>query len=154
MELKDFLNWKLWLTAGASVLVVWGIMVLMILVLTPEAQAVSKISGISGISGHLAVDYDTISNNWIGEAYIQKELGRLIVAGRLTTYMNEFRMKDDKIPAGVPDSQRYDLELHFKVTKEVQVYLIEGCNHYFDQSSKGNRWDDESYLRLGLKYQF
>jgi hypothetical protein len=34
MELKDFKNWKLWLTAGASVIVLWGMMVLMIIALS------------------------------------------------------------------------------------------------------------------------
>jgi len=34
MELKDFKDWKLWLTAGASVICIWGMMVLMIIALS------------------------------------------------------------------------------------------------------------------------
>lgn len=106
------------------------------------------------MGGHLAMDYDTMESRWIGEIYLYQNLGRLKVGGRMRTYMGDWGIKSGAVPAGIPDSQRYDLELDLALSESISIYMIEGCNHYFAMSNNKTERDDYSYLRFGVKYSF
>ena len=56
-------------------------------------------------------------------------------------------------PAGVPESQTYDLYINYRLTEDITLMFTEGCKHYFSQSRVSARKDEE-YINIGVKYEF
>ena len=105
------------------------------------------------IGGYISLDYSTLDGRGIGEIDIHQDFNNLRIGGLLRIDLNSFAMKGGYFPAGVPESQTYDLYINYKLTKDIILTLTEGCKHYFSQSGVP-AWKDEEYINIGVKYEF
>jgi hypothetical protein len=110
---------------------------------------------VNAINGHISINYDTLDNYSNGELYIYQDLfnDRLRIAGRFKCNLVGYTLKGDLIPAGVPASQVYNLEIEYSVFKNTKIIIAEGCKHYFVQS-RYTKFDDVEYMNIGIKYEF
>jgi len=106
---------------------------------------------VSAITGYISLEYDTMSSTGQGEVYAEEQFNRLSIGGRMKTNLMGFSLKDGYFPAGVPSSQTYDLVLKYKLTDNIELSLIEGCEHYFVQSGE---YKDDEYIKIKTKYSF
>lgn len=88
-----------------------------------------------------------------GELYIYERFNDFKIGGRFQSNLMGYNMKQDIIPAGVPASQVYDLILEYNLTDNIIIKMTEGCKHYFEQS-RYTDYDDISYMKFGVKYEF
>ena len=105
------------------------------------------------IGGYISLDYSTLDGRGIGEIDIHQDFNNLCIGGLLRTDLNSFVMKGEYFPAGVPESQIYDLYINYKLTRDITLMFTEGCKHYFSQSGV-SAWEDEEYINIGVKYEF
>ena len=106
------------------------------------------------IQGYVALQYNTLDETGVGEINIYQDLNeKWRIGGRLRTDLMGFNMKGGYFPAGVPESQTYDLYIHYKLTEDITLTFTEGCKHYFSQSYIP-AWEDENYINVGVKYEF
>ena len=105
------------------------------------------------IGGYISLDYSTLDGRGIGEIDIHQDFNNLCIGGLLRTDLNSFVMKGGYFPAGVPESQTYDLYIHYRLTEDIILTFTEGCKHYFSQSYMP-AWKDEEYINIGVKYEF
>ena len=123
-----------------------------IIILTLVILLISSYS-IYAINGHVSLDYDTMSGEGRGELYLYERIGKFDIGGKVITDLMTFGLKDGYFPAGVPESQTYDLIIKYKLTDKITLKLTEGCKHYFSQSGKP-AYKDKSYIKIGGKYEF
>ena len=105
------------------------------------------------IGGHVLVEYNTVTSGGIGEVQVHKDIGRWRIGTILRTNISAFKLKEGVFPAGVPESQYFDLFVRYRTTYNFDVYLRSWCTHYFRESDVWWRWD-QSGLNLGFKYEF
>lgn len=105
------------------------------------------------MGGHVAVDYDTMNEDWVWEVEVFKDLGSFVKVGfNMATYSPEFAFKHF-IPSWVPFRLDYQVYAEVKY-KSVSLRVTDWCNHWFALSEK-DAWESDSYgLALRLKYEF
>ena len=123
-----------------------------IIILTLVILLISSYS-IYAINGHVSLDYDTMSGEGRGELYLYERIGKFDIGGKVITDLMAFRLKDGYFPAGVPESQIYDLIIKYRMTDRITFELTEGCKHFLSQSGKSAFFDEE-YIKVGAKYEF
>jgi len=104
------------------------------------------------INGHISLEYDTLNKTGQGEIYLYEDYKDIRIGGRMVTDLMGFNLKGGFIPAGIPESQTYDLIIDYRFTDNITFTFIEGCKHYFAQSNY-TRWQDEVYIKLKAKYK-
>ena len=105
------------------------------------------------IGGYISLDYNTMDNTGTGTINLYEDIGEFRIGGILKTNLMRFSLKDGYFPAGVPESQIYDLYIHYKLTEDITLTFTEGCKHYFSQSGY-SRYKDNEYIKVGVKYKF
>ena len=105
------------------------------------------------IGGYISLDYGTLDGRGLGEIDIHQDFNKWRIGGRFTTDLMGFNLKGGYIPAGVPESQAYDLYINYQLTEDITLTFTEGCKHYFSQSGY-SRYKDNEYIKVGFKYKF
>lgn len=118
--------------------------VLLVLLLTNVVYA---------MGGHVAVDYDTMNEDWVWEVEVFKDLGSFVKVGfNMATYSPVFGFKHF-IPSWAPFRLDYQVYAEVKY-KSVSLRVTDWCDHWFAQSGK-DAWESDSHgLTLRLKYEF
>ena len=108
----------------------------------------------NAITGYISLEYVTINQTGTGEVFAEQYItDKLSIGGRMTTDLMGFGLKDGYFPAGVPKAQSYDLIIKYDLTDDIELSLIEGCNHNFSQSGIP-AYKDNSYIKIKAKYKF
>lgn len=102
------------------------------------------------VSGHIGMDYDLLTEEWVWDVGLEKGLtDNLVVGTTLSTTCPDYGYKGI-IPSWIPELQRYEVWAEVR-WKEVSVRLTDWCDHYLSQSGKD---DDKWGLKLSLRYSF
>jgi len=104
------------------------------------------------IKGFVAVDYDTMNEDWVWTLSVDKHLTDWWLVGTsMTTYAPQYTFKHF-IPAWVP--YRLDYEVYAEVRyKNFSLRVTSWCDHWFAQSDQS--WSaDISGLTVRLRYDF
>ncbi len=104
------------------------------------------------IKGFVAVDYDTMNEDWVWTLSVDKHLTDWwLVGASMATYAPQYTFKHF-IPAWVP--YRLDYEVYTEVRyKDFSLRVTSWCDHWFAQS--GQSWSaDISGLTVRLRYDF
>lgn len=103
--------------------------------------------------GYVKIEYDTMSGLAMTEVNVYEDLGVLRLGIQMNTYLMEMALKDNWLPAGVPESQYYRGYLDLKISEDVTITLASQCRHFFSQSHI-DFWNDTSSITVGAKYEF
>ena len=104
------------------------------------------------IKGFVAVDYDTMNEDWVWTLNVDKHLTDWWLVGTsMATYAPEYGFKHF-IPAWVPHRLDYEVytEVHYK---NFSLRVTSWCDHWFAQSDQdwsADRWG----LTVKLRYDF
>jgi len=108
---------------------------------------------VSAIGGHVAIEYDLMSETAMTEVDLHKNIDDLKIGLQMNTYLIQLSLKDGWMPAGVPESQFYRGYLDYKWTDNITFTLSNQCRHFFSQSHISH-WNDTSSITVGAKYEF
>ena len=102
------------------------------------------------VSGHVGMDYDLLTEEWVWGVGLEKGLTDNVAVGtNLKTACPDYGYKGI-VPSWIPELQRYEVWAEVR-WKEVSVRLTDWCDHYLSQSGKN---DDKWGLKLSLRYSF
>ena len=104
------------------------------------------------IKGFVAVDYDTMNEDWVWTLNVDKHLTDWWLVGTsMATYAPEYGFKHF-IPAWVPHRLDYEVytEVHYK---NFSLRVTSWCDHWFAQSDQD--WSADKWgLTVRLRYDF
>jgi len=103
------------------------------------------------IEGYVAVDYDTLNEDWAWSLGVDKHITDWFLVGTTMTTMSPTYVFKHFIPSWVP--HRLDYEVYAEVRLgDWSLRVTDWCDHWFSQSY---HWgEDEWGLKVRLKYEF
>ena len=107
----------------------------------------------NAISGHISIEYDIMSGLGMTEVDLHKQIDNYTIGLQMNTYLDSFSLKNNWMPAGVPESQFYRGYLKYRATDNIQFSISNQCRHFFSQSHI-EWWNDTSSIVIGGKYEF
>lgn len=104
------------------------------------------------IKGYVAVDYDTMSQDWTWTLSVDKHLTSWWLVGTsMSTYAPDYGFKHF-IPTWIP--HRLDYEVYTEISlSQISLRITDWCDHWFSQSGV-REWEDEWGLKIQLRYDF
>ena len=123
-----------------------AIIIILLLTLIPTASH-------ARISGHVAMDYDTLNEDWLWTLSVDKHITSWWLVGTsMATYAPGYGFKHF-VPSWIP--HRLDYEVYTELRyKDLSLRIIDWCDHWFDQSGVDARGNDKYGLQIRLRYDF
>lgn len=110
-------------------------------------------TSVGAINGYVALDYNSMKGNLVGQIRLYEDIGDLRIGGHFTTDLTGISLKDNYFPAGVPKAQYYGLFLEYEVVEGISLRVNEWCNHWFAQSEESWAKDTQD-ITVGVKIEF
>jgi hypothetical protein len=110
------------------------------------------VPGHAFFTGHVAVDYDTLNQDWYWVLSVDKHITDWWLVGTsLGTYAPGYGFKYF-IPSWIPHRLDYEVYTEFRY-KDFSLRITDWCDHWFAQS--GQHWlADRAGLTVRLRYDF
>ena len=104
------------------------------------------------IKGYVAVDYDTMTRDWLWTLSVDKHITDWWLVGTTMTTRTPGYAFKHFIPSWIPHRLDYEVYTEFRY-KDISLRVTDWCDHWFSQSDKGG-WLDEWGLTVRVRYDF
>lgn len=104
---------------------------------------------VSAIDGHVQLDYAVENETGEGTLYLCESFDELLLAGKLTTGLSDFGLRNTVIPTAEPNYQKYEFIAELELTPRMSAVFSEEWIYGFNDD-----FADSKATKIGMRYDF